>query len=189
MIKPLICAIAAMDKNRGIGIKNEIPWDIPEDMKYLREVTNGMPLIMGSKTYESICSSRSKYSGRDIDGQIERAMPGRLNVVVSRNKDYFPNGAPEGVMLATTPEEGLKLAYEFASANMIDKVFVFGGSQIYEALIAKVDILYLTHINHAFNCDAKFPEWDKSQWKLVSSEPRDNGSYEFEFNVYQRLSL
>lgn len=189
MIKPLICAIAAMDKNRGIGMENRIPWDIPEDMDYLREVTKGMPLVMGSKTYESICASRSKSSGRKIDGQVERAMPGRLNVVVTRNKNYFANGLPDGVMVANAPKDGLNLAYDFAANAGIGKIFIFGGGAIYAALLLNTERLYLTEIDYEFECDAYFPELNPAEWRRIKHQTENNGEYKYAFNIYDKVSL
>ena len=184
-----------MGSDRTIGIENRIPWDIPEDMQNLRKVTKGCPLIMGRATYESICAIRG------IDGQRERAMPGRLNVVVTRNADYFPNGLPKGVMLATTPKQGLNLAYDFASNAEINKIFVFGGTQIYAALMGDVERLYLTEIDHAFNGDAHFPEFDhafngdahfpefdRGEWVLRQemSKQSSDANYRYALNVYDR---
>lgn len=169
--------IAAMDTNRTIGIQNRIPWDIPEDMDYLRAVTKGKPLIMGRATYESICDIRG------VDGQIERAMPARLNVVITRDKNYFAGGTPEGVMIANTPKQGLNLAYDFASANKIGEIFVFGGAEIYKQLLPETERLYLTEIEAAYEGDAFFPEFDKSEWTRIKNDQRDG----FAFNVYDRI--
>jgi dihydrofolate reductase len=168
--------IAAMDEGRVIGVDNRIPWDILEDMEYLRVVTKGKPLIMGRTTYESICAIRN------VNGQVERAMPARLNVVVTRNNDYFKNGAPEGVMMAATPKQGLNIAYDFASNAKIPEIFVFGGAEIYGQLLPDTQRLYLTEIEGKHEGDAFFPEFDKSQWVQIKNDQRSG----FAFNVYDR---
>jgi len=170
----MISMIAAMDTDRVIGKDNKIPWDIPEDMEYLRTVTRAKPLIMGRATYESICDIRG------VDGQKQRAMPGRLNVVVTRNGDYFSNDAPEGSMLAQSPEKGLKVAYDYAANNNIDEVFVFGGAEIYQQLLPETERLYLTEIEKSYDGDAYFPEFDRSKWQQIKNDQRDG----FAFNVY-----
>ncbi len=176
MIKPIISMIAAMDENRVIGKENKIPWDIPEDMEYLRMVTRGKPLIMGRATYESVCDIRG------IDGQQKRAMPGRLNVVVTRNENYFMGGLPEGVLLSTSPKQGLNAAYDFASANNIGEIFVFGGAEIYEQLLSETERLYLTEIKQSYGGDAYFPDFDRSEWQQIKNDHRDG----FAFNIYDR---
>jgi dihydrofolate reductase len=176
MIKPIISMIAAMDADRVIGKDNKIPWDIPEDMEYLRTVTKGKPLVMGRATYESICAIRG------IDGQKQRAMPARLNVVVTRNENYFMDGLPEGVLLANSPEQGINAAYDFADANNITEIFVFGGAEIYKQLLPKTERLYLTEIEKSYGGDAFFPDFDRSQWQQIKNDQRDG----FAFNIYDR---
>lgn len=177
MIKPIISMIAAMGSDRTIGKDNNIPWDIPEDMEFLRETTRGKPLIMGRTTYESICNIRK------IDGKIERAMPGRLNVVITRDCEYFKNGTPDGVMLAISPKQGINLAYDFASNAGMHEIFVFGGAEIYKQLLPDAQRMYLTEIDRDFNGDTFFPEFDKSKWQQIKNDQHDG----FAFNTYDRI--
>lgn len=177
MEKPLISLIAAMAKNRVIGHNNRIPWNIPEDMQYLRETTRGKPLIMGRATYESI----TEY--RNIDPKTERPMPGRFNVLVTRNPDYFgTNGLPSGVGLSTSSQDGLAQAFDYAKQKNIDEIFIFGGAQIYKDLLPNAERLYLTEIDVDHEGDSFFPEFSDDEWTLTSSDQRDG----FAFNVYDR---
>ena len=176
-MKPTVSMIAAMGSDHTIGKNNKIPWDIPEDMTYLRETTNGKPLIMGRATYESVCAYRG------VDPKTNRAMPNRFNVMVSRDGDYFGDAPPEGVAITTSPQEGLNTAYEFAKNAGISEIFIFGGALIYKALLPETKRLYLTEVEQAYRGDAFFPELVRSQWKRVKHDQR-NG---FAFNVYERL--
>lgn len=171
--------IAAMGSDRTIGKDNKIPWDIPEDMAYLRETTKGKPLIMGRSTYESV------HGYRGTNPKTERAMPGRFNVLVTRDSGYFGQlPCPDGVGLATTPENGLKRAFDYAVQEGLDEIFIFGGAQIYSALLPQAQRLYLTEIEQAFNGDSFFPDFDRSEWTRTTNDQR-NG---FAFNIYQKIN-
>jgi dihydrofolate reductase len=176
-IKPIISMIAAMGENHAIGKNGKIPWDIPEDMAYLRRVTNGKPLIMGRATYESVC----KY--RKIDPKTNAAMPNRFNVMISRDGTYFGDHIPEGAAIATSPQEGLTIAYEYAMHQNIPEIFVFGGAEIYKALLPHTERLYLTEVEQTFQGDAFFPEFNRDNWKRIKHDQR-NG---FAFNIYDRI--
>lgn len=169
--------IAAMGSDRTIGKDNRIPWDIPEDMEYLRMVTREKPLVMGRTTYESIC----KY--RNVNPKLNRAMPARFNVMITRDKHYFDDtGVPEGVALAYSPNEGLELAIKTASMMQIPEIFVFGGAEIYNALLPQTERLYLTEIDKAYAGDAFFPEFNRDEWTQIKNDQRDG----FAFNIYDR---
>lgn len=175
-IKPIISMIAAMGSDHTIGKNNKIPWDIPEDLTYLRNTTNGKPLIMGRATYESVCAYRG------IDPKTNRAMPNRYNVMVSRDGDYFGGTIPEGVAITTSPQEGLTAAYEYAVSEGIPEIFVFGGATIYKALLPYAQRLYLTEVEQAYRGDTYFPEFLRDDWNTIKHDQR-NG---FAFNVYER---
>jgi len=169
--------IAAVASDGTIGKDNKIPWDIPEDMDYLRMVTREKPLIMGRTTYESICGYRNK------DPKLNRAMPARYNVMVTRDGHYFDEaGLPEGVGLATSPKGGLNLAYDFASNASIPEIFVFGGAEIYKQLLPETERLYLTEIEGDFDGDTFFPEFNRDEWVQIKNDQRDG----YAFNIYDR---
>ena len=157
MIKSIIAAIS---KNGVIGSENDIPWHYPADMKHFRNTTRGYPVIAGRKTYESF--------------QI-RPLPGRLNIVLSRNSDYIAEGSAE---VCTS----LKAAYKRAERETKDRVFILGGAEIYRLALDQIDEMVLTYIPEEVNGDAFFPSWDRMQWNEV--ERRSEG--ELVFATYHR---
>lgn len=144
-----ISLIAAMDKNSLIGKGSALPWHIPADFKRYKEITNGHPLVMGRKTHES----------------IGRALPGRLNVVVSRDESYTPF---PGAITATSLDEALKL---FSRG---EEVFINGGAMLYKEALDRhlVDKMYLTVIDAEFEGDTFFPEYDASRFREIKREER-----------------
>lgn len=136
MPEPRISAIAAIGKNRELGTKNQLSWRIPDDFKRVKELTMGHPLIMGRKTHES----------------IGRALPGRTNIVVTREPDY----RADGCIVTHSIEEALRTAREIDS----QEIFIFGGAEIYKLAMPHTDRLYLTMIDAENpDADAFFPEY------------------------------
>jgi len=160
----MISLIAAVAKNRAIGKDGQLLWHLPEDMRYFRETTRGKPVIMGRKTWESIPDSF-------------RPLPGRKNIVISRNPAYDAAGA----MRVGSLEEALNQTEE------TEEVFVIGGAEIYRQALPLAHRLYLTEIAQDFEADAFFPEYRASEWNEVSrSEQKSKSGIEFSFVVYQR---
>ena len=157
MIKSIIAAIS---RNGVIGSENDIPWHYPADMKHFRNTTRGYPVIAGRKTYESF--------------QI-RPLPGRLNIVLSRNADYAAEGEAEVYT-------SLNAAYKRAEQEAKDKVFILGGAEIYRLAIDQIDEMVLTHIPEELDGDAFFPPWDQAQWNEI--DRRSEG--ELVFATYRR---
>lgn len=157
-MKPNISLIAAIGKNRELGKGNALLWDIPEDMKHFRETTRGHVVVMGRKTFES----------------IGRPLPHRINIIVSRDKNY---DVPDGCLKVVSIEEALAEA----SQRENSEIFVIGGAQIYSLALPYVDKLYLTVIDKEFSeADAFFPDY--SEFKNVLSERNssdENFSYTF----------
>lgn len=155
-----ITLIAAISKNNCIGKDNAIPWDIPEDMKRMREITKGKVLIMGRKTWESIPENR-------------RPLPQRTNVVITRDKNYpLPPGA-----------ERFDSVNEAITAHPNEEIVGFGGQRIFEEMIEIADVLDLTLVNQVVeNCNAFFPAIDAKTWKEVWREDHD----EFSFVTYKK---
>lgn len=143
-----IAMIAAMANNRVIGKDNQMPWHLPEDLRHFKAVTLGKPVVMGRKTFES----------------IGRPLPGRHNIVISRQKDIFI----EGVSCATSFEKAVELAGE------CEELVVIGGGQLYQALLPRADILYLTEISLEIEGDTHFPLWDDGSWQMQESESHTN---------------
>lgn len=156
-----LSAIVAMATNRCIGRDNTLPWRLPADLKRFKQLTMGHTLIMGRKTYES----------------IGRPLPGRTTLVVTRQRDY----APEGVQVAHSLEQALELARG-------DEVFIAGGADLYRQAMEHVRRLYLTRIGRDYEGDTFFPELDLSGWRLVAEEHHPATATEppFSFLTYER---
>jgi dihydrofolate reductase len=157
----MISIIAAVADNNVVWVNNKLPWDLPEDLKHFQVTTKGKPVLMGDRTFESIVSILGK------------PLPGRKNIVVTLNKDFK---VPEGVELS------------FDLFGVLEKyknedLFVIGGPTIWKLSLSKVDRLYITHVHKSPQGDAFFPEVNWSEWKKVSSDPREG----IEFAVYDRL--
>ena len=156
--------IAAYAENRVIGIDNSMPWHLPGDFKYFKATTLGKPIIMGRKTWDS----------------LGRPLPGRLNIVVSRQSDL----QLEGAEVYPSLEAAVARAQEWALEQGVDELMLIGGAQLYTQGLAHADRLYLTRVALSPEGDAWFPEFDLSQWTLVSNVPNpaegDKPAYSFE---------
>ncbi len=161
--KPRVSVIAALAKNRVIGIENRLPWRLPEDLAHFKALTLGHPILMGRKTFES----------------LGRPLPGRTNVVITRNRDY----RPEGCLVADSIPAAIALCGE------ADEVFFIGGAELYAQVIPLADRLYLTEVDVEATGDAWFPEFDRSAFREVSraSHTGEKGDrLRFDFVVYAR---
>ncbi len=156
--------IAAMAKQRVIGKDNQMPWHLPADLKHFKAVTMGKPVIMGRLTYQS----------------IGRPLPGRLNIVVSRNVDL----AIEGVTVVNTVQAALDLVEDE------DEVMIIGGGNIYQQCLVFADTLYLTFIEKDVEGDAHFPDYQQYQWQQLASEKHladEKNPYNYEFVTLARV--
>ncbi|WP_245906972.1 dihydrofolate reductase [Reichenbachiella versicolor] len=164
-----IALIAAMSQNRVIGINNDLPWNLPDDMKYFMETTKGRTVIMGRKNYESI---PEKF----------RPLPARTNVVVTRQDDYY---AP-GCKVVPSMEEAVEYAREIEE-NLL---FIIGGGQIYQQGLSLADEIYLTEIDTQIeNGEVFFPEFQHEAWEEISRihHPIDaRHIYSFDYVIYRR---
>jgi dihydrofolate reductase len=155
-VAPKIAAIVAMDSARVIGIKGQLPWNVPADMAHFRALTKGHVVLMGRKTWESLPDAF-------------RPLPGRVNVVVSREAVKLE--LPEGVLRAGSPEEGIEVARLAASQG--DKVvWVIGGAQLYQSLLPLCDEVHLTVISGSHHGDAWLPSFE-DRFHLVSEKVAD----------------
>jgi dihydrofolate reductase len=160
----MLSLIAAVAKNRAIGKDNTLLWHLPEDMRHFRETTRGKPVIMGRKTWESLPDSF-------------RPLPGRHNIVVSRNATYQAPGAT----LAASLEEAI------LKTEKANEVFVIGGAELYRQAMPLADRLYLTEITTSFEGDAFFPEVLPEEWVEILHKTQQGASgLEFSFVTYQR---
>jgi len=160
----ILSMIVAHADNRIIGKENDMPWHLPADLAYFKKTTLGKPVVMGRKTYES----------------IGRPLPGRQNIVISRDKNY----QAQGIETATSVEQALMLAGD------VEEVMVIGGGAIYAHCLPAADRLYITHINGAIDGDTQFPFYSVStDWKKMSSEKYcadEKNAFDLDFCIYQR---
>ncbi len=163
----MISAIAAMAKNRAIGVANDLPWDFPEDMKFFRDKTKKSVMIMGRKTFDS-------FGGKPL--------PGRFHIVITRTPQTsgFPN-----VIYLETWEQALALAQVKNSDAYGPEIFVIGGAEIYKLSLRHCDRLYLTLIDQEFQGDAFFPEFSEKDWKLIEDR-KSTETPALTFQVWQR---
>ena len=154
--------VVAMDARRGIGIDNKLPWHLPEDLAHFKRVTLGHPIIMGRKTFDS----------------IGRPLPGRRNIVITRNRDW----RHEGVEVVYSLEEAVALAG-------IEAASIIGGAQVFAEALGLADRMIVTHIDKVYDCDTFFPEIDSARWTAVSSEPQRSAAeaVEFSFVTYDKV--
>ena len=162
----VISFIVAASENNVIGKDNKLPWCLPTDMRYFKNVTWGMPVIMGRKSFES----------------LGKALKGRTNIVVSRNKDWK---APEAQVVQTIDQ-----AITLAAQSDAKEIFIIGGAEIFRSALPSADRIYLTLVHGNFDGDAFFPEMTRSDWKLVSnrdSEADEKNPYALSFQVWERI--
>lgn len=160
----MISLLVAMGNNNVIGRNNTMPWHLPRDLQYFKELTTGKTVVMGRKTLES----------------IGKPLPNRRNIVLSRTKS-----AIEGVEVIHELEEIFKIANE----NPEEELFIIGGGNIYNQAINFADRLYITHIEEDFVGDTTFPNFSTEDWELVSKTAgtkNEANPYYFYFAVYDR---
>ncbi|HHX8494921.1 type 3 dihydrofolate reductase [Vibrio diabolicus] len=158
----IISMIAAMADNRIIGKDNQMPWHLPADFAWFKRCTMGKPVVMGRKTYES----------------IGRPLPGRLNIVISRDETL----KVEGVTTVTSIEQALEVAGD------VEEVMIIGGGAIYAACLPMANKLYVTHIEAAIDGDTQFPDWG-DEFKETYSETYqadEKNAYNMRFTVLEK---
>jgi len=162
--------IVATANNNAIGRNNELPWHLPQDLKYFKSVTLGKPVIMGRKTFES----------------IGKPLPGRTNIVVTRQKDW----QFAGVLVAESVEAALEIGQQFRNEqdSLAEEIMVIGGAEIYRHALPIADRVYLTQIDATVkDADAYFPELPANQWKLTSELPGESdANLKHKFMVFER---
>ncbi len=160
----MLSLIAAVARNGVIGKDNGLLWHLPEDMRHFRETTRGRPVVMGRRTWESLPAAYCP-------------LPGRLNIVVSRNAAYQAPGAT----LALSLDEALR------TAGDAEEVFVIGGAELYRQAIGVAGKLFLTEIAADFAGDVFFPDVSPREWQEVSRHPRvGESALDYAFAVYER---
>jgi dihydrofolate reductase len=141
----ILSLLVAASENNVIGNGNQLPWHLPNDLKYFKNLTWGMPILMGRKTFES----------------IGKALPGRKSIVITRNGEW----QHESVDVVYSIEEAVAKAESFG----VKEIFVIGGAEIFKTTLPRAKRIYLTRIHHKFEGDVYFPELNKNDWALTSS--------------------
>lgn len=165
----IISLIAALSENRVIGKNNDLPWHLPDDMKYFMQTTKLHHVIMGRKNYQSI---PEKF----------RPLPNRTNIVVTRQQSF---NAPH-----CTVVNSIEAALEIARTNNENEVFIIGGAEIYNQGLASANKLYLTEIKAEIDGDTYFPNFNKSEWRELSRVHHtidERHKYAFDFVVYEKI--
>ena len=159
----MISIIVAASANNVIGAQGDLPWRLSDDLKRFKTVTMGKPIVMGRKTWES----------------IGRALPGRRNIVITRQQNF----AAEGCDVVQSTDEAI------VAAGDVDEIMVIGGSEVYALFLPVAQRLYLTRVHADVNGDAFFPAVDEDEWQLVSDEARaadSRNEFDFSFRIYER---
>lgn len=161
----MISIIVAASTNNVIGVRGELPWKISDDLKRFKQLTMGKPIVMGRLTWES----------------IRRPLPGRQNIVITRQQGF----SAEGCDVVVSPVEAL------TTAGDAEEIMIIGGGQIYDLFLPKAGRLHVTLVHTEVEGDAFFPAIDKSRWELLQTEAHgasDSNEFAFEFRTYERTS-
>ncbi|MEO8763186.1 MAG: dihydrofolate reductase [Ginsengibacter sp.] len=161
----MLSHIVAASENKVIGSKNNLPWHLPNDFKYFKNKTWGMPVIMGRKSYES----------------LKKALPGRINIVVTGKKDWHPGDV--------YVVNDINAAVEKARESDAKEIFIIGGGEIFKQTMGIVSRIYLTRVHATIEGDTFYPQIDTNQWKKVSAQslPADEANnYAYTFEVWEK---
>jgi dihydrofolate reductase len=164
----VISLIAAAAENNAIGKANAMLWHLPEDLKFFKNTTWGMPVIMGRKTFEA----------------VGKPLPGRTNIVITKNKEWSHAG--------TVVTDSIADAIHLAKATNAKEIFITGGAEIYKQTINMADKIYLTRIHTDIEGDAFFPEFDKTVWELVFEKhvkADEKNMFDMTFETWRRAEV
>lgn len=159
----LISLIAIMDNNRGIGYQNRLPWYLPADLAYFKDTTWGKPIIMGKNTYDS----------------LGRPLPGRTNIVITRNELNIPN--------VTGFPSLLSALNHYAT---VPEIMIIGGEQLFQSALPLADRLYLTRVDGIFKADVFFPKLPSDEWEQASNSFRakdEKNPYDLYITLYKKI--
>ncbi len=159
-----IVIVVAMSENRAIGKDNQLLWQMPADLQHFKKITMGKPILMGRKTYQS----------------IGRPLPGRTNVIVTRDENFKADGCVvvhsiEAALMAVEDQE---------------EICVIGGAELFQQMLPLVEKIYLTIVHHEFAADTFFPEINVAEWKeieKVTHEADEKNKYAYDFLVLQKI--
>jgi dihydrofolate reductase len=162
-VSPALSIVVAAAENDVIGVRNELPWRLPDDLRRFKALTLGKPVLMGRKTFES----------------IGKPLPGRMNLVVTRQHDWT---AP-GCVVAGSIEEAI------GAAGPVPEIAIIGGGQIFSEVLPRVNTIYLTRVHVALNGDAYFPRLVPDEWRETDREDHaadERHAYAFSFVTLER---
>ncbi|MFZ3588725.1 dihydrofolate reductase [Bacillus sp. DJP31] len=162
----MISFVVAMDENRVIGKDNALPWHLPADLAYFKQVTMGKPILMGRKTHES----------------IGRALPGRENIILTRNTNY------QSATCTVIHDLG---DVQRLSQESEQELCVIGGAELFRELLSTAAKLYMTQIHHEFEGDTYFPEVDWKEWTVIDRKQGvkdEKNPYDYEYVIYERMT-
>ena len=162
----MLSHIVAASENNVIGSKNELPWKLSNDFAYFKNKTWGMPVIMGRKSYDS----------------LKKALPGRINVVVTGKTDWHP----DGIFVVNN----IKSAIEKAKESDAKEIFIIGGGEIFKQTMDIVSRIYLTRVHATIDGDTYYPEIEKDKWNLISEQSYpadDKNNYPYTFEVWEKI--
>jgi dihydrofolate reductase len=162
----ILSGIAALAANRVIGKGGDLPWRLPEDMKFFKDKTLGHSMIMGRKTFESLPGGKP--------------LPDRLHIVISRRLDYRPIGA----VVVPTLDDAIHEA-TLRRDDWGEEIFVIGGGEIFALALPRLDRMYLTEIHREFAGDAYFPQWNPAEFSVVERRERHE-PLRYDFVTYER---
>jgi dihydrofolate reductase len=161
----MISLIVAAANNNAIGKSNQLLWHLPKDLKFFKNKTWGMVVVMGRKTYES----------------VDKPLPGRINIVITTNTEW----KAEGVWVAKDLDD----AWAQAETTNCKEIFIIGGGEIYKQVMPKADKIYMTRVDADLDGDTFFPAINESEWKLIAADDfkkDDKHAYDFSFQTWVR---
>ncbi len=169
-----IALVVARGRNGVIGRDGDLPWRLRSDLQRFKAITMCKPCIMGRKTWESLPL---------------KPLPGRLNIVLTRDEAYGTDHSPKGALVCTSLDEAIEIAHEQAEDDGVDEICVIGGTALFEATLPRAKRLYITEVDAAPEGDAVFPEFDAASFTETSSEAHAAGEkddHAFVFRVLDR---
>lgn len=163
----IISLVVAASTNNAIGKNNQLLWNLPEDMKYFKNVTWAMPVAMGRRTFQALNST---------------PLNGRMNIIITRQKKF----SPEGVVVVNKLDD----AIFFGREHDYNELMIIGGGEIYKLAVPKADKIYITRVHAIFeDADTYFPKIDESKWKLTSNKDffkDEKHAYDYSFQIWER---
>ena len=175
MLTPDIALVVARGRNGVIGREGDLPWSLRSDLQRFKAITLGKPCIMGRATWESLPL---------------KPLPGRLNLVLTKDMSYDEQGKAKGAVVCTSLDEALDIARETAVDDGVGEVCVIGGAALFETVLPKAKRLYITEVDAAPEGDTWFPTFDEAAYRELESERREPGEkddHAFTFRILERL--